>query len=143
MKLRSSSPAPTSSTSASATSTTTNAPRMRFPREPDPERPPSFNESVRLVPEAVNAGTTPKTSPHDSDATTVKSSTDDVDADHLETLNGQTLRDDRPQKAECPPGEEKAAKTPPMAERTRLSASNCRTSRARAAPSAARTASSR
>ena len=75
MKLRNSSPAPTSSTRASAISTTTNALRARLPLELEPDRPPSFSESVRLLPDAVSAGKAPKTSPQTSDAASVKRST--------------------------------------------------------------------
>ena len=81
----------------------TKALRVRFPREPDPERPPSLSESVRLVPDAVSAGTAPKTSPQTSEAASVKSSTVRIDADHLESLNWQPLGDDGAEEPKRPP----------------------------------------
>ena len=141
-KLRTSSPAPTSNTSASATSTTTNTARVRFPRAADPLLPPSLRESVRLVPDAVSAGTTPKIKPQTTDAPNVNAST----VASMPTSSRRWIgkrsattarRNPRPHHASSSPP------NPPASERTRLSASNWRTSRPRPAPSAARTASSR
>ena len=108
-KLRNSRPAPTSRTRASATSTTTNALRVRFPREPDPERPPSLSESVRLDAGCGQRRDGAEDEPaHERDAEREEQHVR-VDADHLETLNWQSLGDDGAQKTECPPGEKEPA----------------------------------
>ena len=57
-------PAPASSTSVSATCTTRSPLVQRRALMPvDPERPPSFSTSLRLVLDTCNAGASPNTTP--------------------------------------------------------------------------------
>ncbi len=135
-KLRIISPAPISRTNDSATSEITSALRVRCFMGLPPVRPaPCFRVSLRLVLVNCNAGTIPIMMPATNDTRRVKPRARVSIPISLETGRPPSRTSILlPHTASARPS------SPPVTARRTLSVSSCRTSRARPAPSAIRTA---
>ncbi len=140
-KLFASSPAPIRSTNERAVSATTSARRRRRlpPPSPAPDDP-SFRPDEGFAPEAWKAGASPKATAATTQAPRAKSRT--VVSRRISDTRGrsagsQALSPFNPAKARPTP------RAPPETARRMPSARNCRSRRARLAPSAVRMATSR
>ena len=137
-KLRSRRPAPMSSTRASPISRTTRAERiLRWRTLPDPPRLSSFNESLIGCCVTCSAGTNPKTTPVTTESASAKSTTGQFSA--MFCIRGM------PPTEALVSSESAHAATinpaaPPTHDRTTLSTTSWRMTRARLAPSAIRSA---
>ena len=113
-------------------------PRVRFRRAPSAEaRPPSFSDSVNSVLDECRAGTKPNVTPVKIETTRVnvrtRQSSPTCSARGMFCFPSATNRSDHHTARNNP-------SNPPVNESTTLSVNNCRTTRMRLAPSAARMA---
>ena len=134
--------APTSSISESATSPTTSTPRSTRWRSPPAVPRPASLSGVRTSPPArCSAGASPNSSAAPTDTASENSSTGVFNA--ICASSGMVLGGTIAMMPRSPATASTTPTAPPQPASTMLSASNCRTSRERCAPSAPRIAISR